>query len=34
MSDETCNCGCNTKPESEKAEECQCGCAGQEAEKK
>ena len=32
MSDESCNCGCNTKPEVEKTEECTCGCGT--AEKK
>jgi hypothetical protein len=26
MSDESCNCGCNTKPQEEKTEECTCGC--------
>ena len=26
MSDESCNCGCNTKPEAEKTDECTCGC--------
>ncbi len=26
MSDESCNCGCNSKPENEKSEECTCGC--------
>ena len=26
MSDESCNCGCNTKPQEEKTEQCTCGC--------
>ena len=30
MSDESCNCGCNAKPEAEKAEECTCGCGAQD----
>lgn len=32
MSDDSCNCGCNTKPQEEKTEECTCGCGT--AEKK
>jgi hypothetical protein len=34
MTDETCNCGCNAKPEAEKTEECTCGCGGENADKK
>lgn len=35
MSDDSCTCGCNTKPEVEKTEEeCTCGCGAQDAEKK
>ncbi len=32
MSDESCNCGCNAKPENDKTDECTCGCGS--AEKK
>jgi hypothetical protein len=34
MSDESCTCGCNSKPEAEKAEECTCGCGTQDTPKK
>lgn len=34
MSDESCNCGCNTKQETETTEECTCGCGTQQAEEK
>jgi hypothetical protein len=35
MSDETCNCGCNAKPEEkETTEECTCGCGASEAKDK
>lgn len=34
MTDDSCNCGCNTKPDVEKTEECTCGCGSQDAEKK
>jgi hypothetical protein len=35
MSDESCNCGCSTKPETETTEECNCGCgSSSEAEPK
>ena len=34
MSDDSCNCGCNTKPEDDKTEECTCGCGTQDATKK
>ena len=34
MSDESCNCGCNSKPEAEKTEECTCGCGTQESQDK
>jgi hypothetical protein len=26
MSDDSCNCGCNTKNEAETKEDCACGC--------
>lgn len=29
MSDESCNCGCATKPENDTSE-CTCGCGTQE----
>ena len=30
MSDESCNCGCNSTPETEtkKSDDCSCGCGG------
>ena len=34
MSDESCNCGCNTKPDTEKTEECTCGCGTQGSQDK
>jgi hypothetical protein len=26
MSDDSCACGCSTKPEDETKDECTCGC--------
>jgi hypothetical protein len=34
MSDDSCNCGCNAKPENETTEECTCGCGTQESQEK
>lgn len=34
MSDDSCTCGCNTKPDAEKTDECTCGCGGHAADKK
>ncbi len=33
MSDDSCNCGCATKPE-DRTDECTCGCGEKSAEKK
>jgi hypothetical protein len=30
MSDESCNCGCSTKPATETTDECTCGCQSSE----
>jgi hypothetical protein len=30
MSDDSCNCGCNSKPENDKTDECTCGCGSTE----
>ncbi len=26
MSDDSCNCGCNTPPQTETTDDCTCGC--------
>ena len=33
MSNEPCNCGCNTPQVVQKADECNCGCGGHQDEK-
>ena len=30
MSDDSCTCGCNTKPDNDKTDECTCGCGTSE----